>query len=409
MTFTNLPLEQQAIQARCVHPTGSFVEFEREEINQSIVDRFEQQVATHPERLAVKTKGEEFTYDALNKMANRVARAILERLNPKEKTVALLFLPGAHIVAALLGILKTGKIYVALDPAFPQARTAYMLEDCAARLILTDAKHLSLAQEVAQRGQGVLLIENVDSSTAADNLDLAVSAEAPALILYTSGSTGTPKGVLHNHRNVLVEARNYTNDAHICSDDRLALWHSCSFANSIRNLYGALLNGAALFPYDLHGAGFAALAGWIRTHQITIIHTLATTFRAFLETVAAEATFPSLRVLRLGGEPIHGNDVKRFQRHFSRHCVLLHAMGPTETFTIRRHFITHDWHSDDGKVPVGHAVPDKQVLLLDESGCEVATGEVGEIAVKSKYLAIGYWQRLRTYADYLSLRSQRRR
>jgi len=158
-------------------------------------------------------------------------------------------------------------------------------------------------------------------------------------------------------------------------------------------VYSALLNGAALFPYDLAVKGFTPLAEWMRTNRITIFHTVATTFRCFLDTVAADATFPALRILRLGGEPINSEDVKRFQRHFSPHCVLVHAIGPTETFDIRRHFISQEWRSSDSKVPVGYAVPDKEVLLLDETGREVGTDQIGEIAVRSKYLALGYWRR----------------
>ena len=268
-----------------------------------------------------------------------------------------------------------------------------MLEDSQAKLLLTDTKHLSQARQLAQGGQSILNGDDIDAGIATGNLDQLISPETCALILYTSGSTGRPKGVLHNQRNILVETRTYTNDLRICPEDRLALWHSCSYANSIRNIYGALLNGATLFPYDLSTEGFALLAEWMRTHRITIIHTLATTFRRFCDTVPVDATFPTLRILRLGGESINIEDVKRFQRHFSPHCVLVHAMGPTESFTIRRHFIDHDWRISDSKIPVGYAVPDKEVLLLDETGSEVGADHIGEIAVRSKYLALGYWRR----------------
>ncbi|MGH7930341.1 MAG: AMP-binding protein, partial [Candidatus Binatia bacterium] len=204
--------------------------------------------------------------------------------------------------------------------------------------------------------------------------------------------TGNPKAVLHNHRNVLVEVRNYTRDVRIGPDDRLAVWHSFSFANSIRNLYGALMNGAGVFPYELSGQGLMPLANWIRKHEITMIHTLTTTFRAFVDTLSPDATFPTLRVLRLGGEPINSGDVRSFQRHFPSSCVLMHVMGPTETFSIRRHFINHDWKGEEGKLPVGYPVPDKEVLLFDETGRQVGPDEEGEIAVRSKYLAVGYWR-----------------
>jgi amino acid adenylation domain-containing protein len=369
-----------------------FEAFDNGAIEQSIPSRFEQQVARYPDRIAVVSGETRLTYTELNQAANRIAHIILARLGSGDETVALLFQPGASIIAATLGALKAGKISVALDPSYPQARTAYMLVDCEARLLLTDSKHLSMARQLAQNGQEVFDCDATDASVAAGNLDVSLSGETAAIILYTSGSTGNPKGVLHNHRNVLVEVRNYTNDVRIRPEDRLAVWHSFSFANSIRNLYGALLNGATVFPYDLPGQGLMPLADWIWKNEITMIHTLATTFRAFVDTVSADTTFPSLRVLRLGGEPINGSDVRSFQRHFSSHCILMHVMGPTETFSIRRHFIGHDWDGDKAKLPVGYAVPDKGVFLLDETGRRVAPDEIGEIAVQSKYLAVGYWR-----------------
>ena len=119
---TQLPPEQQAIRAKCFHPTGIFVEFKQEEIEQSIPERFEKIVRQYPKRIAVKTHHHNLTYDELNKAANRIARAILARAGEGQEPVALLFEHGASIVAAILGILKAGKIYVSLDPAFPQTR-----------------------------------------------------------------------------------------------------------------------------------------------------------------------------------------------------------------------------------------------------------------------------------------------
>jgi amino acid adenylation domain-containing protein len=358
----------------------------------SLASMFEGQVARYPDRIAVVSGHSRLTYGELNQAANRIAHILLARLGSGEGTVALLFQPGTSIVVAILGVLKAGKIYVALDLSYPQPRTAYMLEDCEAKLLLTDTRHVSFAQQVAQGGQEVINCDDIDPSTAVANPKGEVRGNTAAFLLYTSGSTGNPKGVLHNHRNVLVEVRNYTSDVRICSDDRLAVWHSFSFANSIRNLYGALMNGAAVFPYDLPGQGLMPLAEWIRENEITMIHTLATTFRAFVDILPGDATYPRVRILRLGGEPINTDDVKKFKRHFPPPCMLMHVMGPTETFSIRRHFIGHDWNGDEGKVPVGYPVADKEVLLVDERGQRVGPNETGEIVVRSKYLAVGYWR-----------------
>src|ERR1700758_4489776 len=99
-----LPDEQETIRAKCFHPTGTFVEFPKEEIEQSIPERFEKIVRRYPERPAVKTKNNALTYDELNKAPNRVARAILARVGESEEPVALLVEHGVLIVAAILGI-----------------------------------------------------------------------------------------------------------------------------------------------------------------------------------------------------------------------------------------------------------------------------------------------------------------
>src|SRR5262249_39560932 len=94
-----------------------------------------------------------------------------------------------------------------------------------------------------------------------------------------------------------------------------------------------------------------------------------------------------------GGEASSGEDVKSFQRRFAPQCVLMNVIGLTETFGIRRYFIADNLHSGDAKVPLGYGVPGKEVLLLDETGEEVGAGQIGEIAVRSKYIGLGYWQR----------------
>ncbi|MGH7834654.1 MAG: AMP-binding protein [Candidatus Binatia bacterium] len=159
-----LPPEQQAIRARCVHPTGTFVEFKKAEIEQSIPDRFEQIVRKYPNRLAVKTADCALTYEELNKTSNRIARAILSRCRQGAEPIALLLEQGAAVIAAILGALKAGKTYVPLDPSYPYARIAYMLADSQAALIVTNNRQLPLAPAVAGNPRLLLDIDTLDSS-----------------------------------------------------------------------------------------------------------------------------------------------------------------------------------------------------------------------------------------------------
>ena len=144
---TGLPPAQQAIREKCYHPSGTFVEFKEEELEQCIADRFEQMVRMHPNRLAVKTTTLELTYSALNQAANRVAHSTLGKLSIKNEPVALL-LAGIPLITALFGVFKAGKIALILDPSFPAARLNYMLEDSGAKLLLTDSDYSSLASDL---------------------------------------------------------------------------------------------------------------------------------------------------------------------------------------------------------------------------------------------------------------------
>src|SRR5688572_28072495 len=112
------PLEQQAIMAKCCHPSGTFIEFSKEEEEeQSIVHRFEQIVHRYPERIAVKTKSRLLTYAELNATVNRLGQAILDQRGEKQEQIALLLEHDALMIAAILAVLKTSKIHVPLDPS----------------------------------------------------------------------------------------------------------------------------------------------------------------------------------------------------------------------------------------------------------------------------------------------------
>src|SRR5690349_6034817 len=111
---TPIPPEQESIRATCMHPTGSFIKSEKEEVEQSVASRFEKIVAKDPDRIALTSRNDEYTYDELNVTANRLARAVLDIRGEGEEPIAILLDHDAPLVSAVLGILKAGKICVPL-------------------------------------------------------------------------------------------------------------------------------------------------------------------------------------------------------------------------------------------------------------------------------------------------------
>jgi amino acid adenylation domain-containing protein len=373
-------------------PSG-FSQLGQDEVERSVIARFERQVTKYPDRIAVKTKETRLTYAGLNESANRLAQAILGKRGQGQEPIALLLENGAPIIAAIFGVLKAGKLYMPLDPAYPQARIKALLEESQAGLILTNSRHLDLANESAGSNVQVINVDDFDSSLSSENPQLPLSADNLACILYTSGSTGEPKGVVHNHRNILHKTMEYTNALRFCSEDRIALLSPCTFSLSVGFIFGALLNGACLYPVDVKGEGLMHLADWFSQEEITVYNSVPTVFRNFIQTLSQKDKLPKLRLIHLGGEPVTAKDVELYKTHFSPDCVLLHHVGSNETGTIAQCFIDKRTPVHGNTAPAGHPAEGSQILVLDENGDRLGFNRAGEIAVQSRYLAVEYWRK----------------
>lgn len=324
---------QDLAPARLVGPTNDFIRFKKEDIEQSIADRFQQQVAMFPGRIAVKTKHHQETYDSLNRAANRLARAICAQYENREKPVVLLLEKDAPLITAILGVLKAGFINIPIEPEYPRERISYILSDSQAGLILTNNEHLPLAREFTGDGYQLINVDEITPDLCDENLNRSISPESIAQILYTSGSTGRPKGVIQNHRNVLHNVMNLTNSFHICYGDRLTQLHASSFSSGMSSTFCALLNGASLYPLNFREE--VNLAEWLASEEITIYHSPATLFRHFAATLTDSDHFPRLRLIHLANEPVFSSDVALYKKHFHDSCLLVNSYGTTEALTFR--------------------------------------------------------------------------
>jgi amino acid adenylation domain-containing protein len=378
--------------AKCFHPNGTFIEFLEDELEQSITERFEKIVQQFPDRTAVESKRHRLTYREFNRAANRTAHAVLSTcVGDKNRSIAVLMEHDTPVIGAIMGALKAGKFYVPLDPSLPYARNKFIVDDAQVESIITNTTYLPLAQSLVKSPSRLLNIDDVEHFPDTDPL-IKPQPDDLSWVIYTSGSTGRPKGVMQNHRNVLHFMMNYTNGLHICAEDRLTLLYSFSVNGGAHDMFAALFNGAALCPYELKAEGFAGLEQWLIDEKITIYHSVPTVFRQFSESLTGRQDFPDIRIVRLGGEPVYRRDVNLFKKHFSKDCILVNRLGSSETGSLRMFFLDKETELRNNLLPVGYAVADNDILLLDDSGAQVA-GDEGEIAVRTRYVSPGYWRR----------------
>jgi amino acid adenylation domain-containing protein len=371
-----------------------FRQFTKEEIEQSIPVRFEKIVRLYPGCLAVKAGDRALTYDELNRYANRIARAILEKRGPGSEPIALLFEHGIDVIAAIYGVLKAGKFYIALDPTFPVERLRYILEDSQASMLVTNNRNANLTKELIAEPLQWLNTDEVDVSYPVKHFDTpSISLDALVNIPYTSGSTGNPKGVVHKHRQVLQFGVLGAARRGIGEQDKLSLVHSVSFGSASTEIFQSLLNGAALCLFDLKTKGIQEFANFLKDEEITICHLSPATFRLLVGSVPTLRYHSKLRLMYLSGAPITQTDYDLYKHELPTTTLLEVAMGSTETGHICSAILDRDFTFPKEGTPIGYASRGKKILILDDARSEVPLGEVGEIAVKGKNLNPGYWRR----------------
>ena len=355
-----------------------------------IVERFNQTVDAYPHRLAVKSGRGHITFSHLKRMAGVVAAGISE----KEIAVALLFGRGEWMIASALGVLGSGNFYVPLDVSYPERRLVYMLEHSGATVLLTDNACFPLAETLASQVRGlecsIMNVETVPIDRDTNIPHRNLSPDRPAYILYTSGSTGTPKGVVQTNDGVCCVIDRWVRCFGITHMDHLTLLSSYSHDTGVMDLFSGLFSGAAMFPLDVRDLdSIEELPRWIEREQITVWHSVPTLFRYFLGVLSNVSVLPGLRVVVLGGEAVIRRDVELFGRLLP-HASLRVAYGQSESS------FNSFWSYEPGqpfkRVTLGETVDGVELLLVDDDGDILEDLGSGEIFVRCRHVAAGYWR-----------------
>lgn len=382
LSVWQLPLMGQAerdqvLRAGCGQP----LEYGDEPVHTVIACRAAQQ----PGHVAAVFEGQELTYADLDRRAGAVARFLRGQGLAHEEIVAVAMERDLDALVVLLGVLKAGAAYAILDPRLPAARLEYILDDTAARLILTQKRVRDRLPESPART--IVAVDDEWAAIESAALDRALpewaSRDSLAYVLYTSGSTGKPKGVLLDHRALRSFIESYRSIFGLVPQDRMLQLAALPFDMSHGEIFSGLSAGATLILVDPEAAASPdALSALMRSQRASYICMSP----AMLALVDA-GDYPDLRKIMAGGEAVPGEVVNKWNIPGRR---LINVYGPTEAAVGCTSYECPHLHWRSAP-PIGAPFPDRRMYAVDKSGNLLPRGVPGELLIGGEEgLARGY-------------------
>lgn len=353
-----------------------------------ILARFQEIVARHGDNIAVDDGVVRLTYAQCWAVIARLARQIVDRV-PPGRPVGILLPNGALFPVAALACFGAGRPYVPIDRNYPARYNRQVLREAGLAALIVDGSDPP-AFDIPPT-LPIVDIAEARSGSAVPPIDIAVP-NGPAIILYTSGSTGRPKGICNDQRAILQRVADSTNTFHVSAEDRFILVGSPGTIAGVRDTYTALLNGATLRIADPLRVGIGGALQVLRDERITICYAVPALWRLLLSSPLAREAVAHLRIAQMAGDNPLDSDIALCRDVLPSSCRIMVRYGSTEVPTVFQWFVPRDWRADKPRIPIGYPRPDVDFRLLGDDEEQVAAGEAGELVVRSRYLALGYWQ-----------------
>ncbi len=351
--------------------------------DKTIIDLFQEQVENSPGNEALKDDNRSYSYAELNKLSNQIAEYLITTYGKNDKSpIAVLLERSANMVAVLLGILKSGRSYIPLDPTFPEERLNYIIENSQSKVLINEKDYSLNTKEDVRVVSLENILEGIDIFKGTPGK--VVSPKDTAYIIYTSGSTGNPKGVEIGHQSLLNFLTSIQEKPGVSSNDLLFSVTTYSFDISILEFFTPLLSGATLYIANQEILSDPHLIiEKLEEIQPTIIQATPSFYQMLFNADWQGNT--GLKVL-CGGDLLSEALAEKLIHHSSE---VWNMYGPTETTiwsSIKK--IEHPKEAAN----IGKPINNTQFYILDEYLCPKPIGTIGAIYIAGAGLAKGYYK-----------------
>lgn len=363
--------------------------------------------------VAIRCLGRSITFDELYRSANRLANCLKQQNVERQGRVCICLKRSAHVITAIMGILKADAVYVPIDPKSPDSRWRRIIADCRPAAIICEAASMSRVSSVLSSleihaaivilGSMSGIPESLEKDWVHPNLLPHSSEACPAYrnidtdiayILYTSGSTGTPKGVMVSHLNI----RNYIDWAIDCfglsEKDKILGTAPFHFDMSTFDIHCALKSGACLvIASDFDLLFPEKLVQLMESEAVTLWKGISSLFIYLAKARAiAPGRMPLLRQALFSGEVLPTAVLIKWMQTFPEKRFF-NVYGPTEATGISAFYPVETIPEDGGvSIPIGKACANTEIILLSPEDTVVSDGDPGEICIRGAGVSMGYWR-----------------
>jgi amino acid adenylation domain-containing protein len=369
--------------------------------DQCINQIFEARAERTPEAVALVFEDTRMSYGELNRRANQLAHRLRALGVMPEVSVGVCRQQPLEMIVALLGTLKSGGVYVPLDPQYPSERLAFMIEDSKVRVLLAEQQIVTRLPAAALPGEIICFDSDWDTIAHESDMNPQNLAEPDnlAYVIYTSGSTGTPKGVGISHRVAVNHFSVVEGEYELRSTDVVLQFASFSFDVSLEQILPTLLTGASVV---LRGAQAWSTTDFIRKISelgLTVLNPATAYWHQLIKDYAAneeKIIDNRLRLVIAGGDTMLPEPVRLWQQSRMGSSRLLNAYGPTEATITSTVFEVPPGFCEESplrRIPIGRPLENRTMYILDKRGSLAPLGVAGELHIGGSLLARGYLNR----------------
>ncbi len=353
--------------------------------NDTVLELFEQQVQENPTTIAVRYQEKEVSYQALDEKSNQLAHYILKQGIQEKGLIPISMDRSVEMMIGILAILKTGNAYVPIDPTYPEERIKFILKDCRATIILTEATKIELFKEY-ENIQKIYVDRQKEKIAKETTLSVnkQYNADDLAYVIYTSGTTGTPKGTLVPQRGIVRLSK--MNHLPLNQQTTILQLSTISFDAATFEIWCSLLNGGTVALYGADTVDLPTINNEIEKHKVNTIWLTSALFDQWAE---SDIERLPLKYVVSGGDVLTPKTIEKLYKKLPD-VTVINGYGPTENTTFTCCYEIPKTFDFTNKIPIGTPITGTKIYVLDDNLSICPIGVAGELYTAGDGVALGY-------------------